>query len=204
MCPPLPPPLQPQQVKSLTEQLDAANAAAEERSAEALALQRSAAEAALRLQREATDLGAKLDDARAGEEAALRRATSAEERASSAAARQAEVEANAAEQERSMGEQLRAALAQAERYRSLAASEQAKREQVRHIGGRCWGTSESGGGIEGGKQGAAGGGCCTATCGVQAARLFRARPNASSLALCERSASLPARAHCPAGNTCPR
>jgi hypothetical protein len=131
-----------EQVASLNEQLGTANDALEAKAADLLALQRASGEGALKLQREAADLQAALADARRAEEAAARRAAGAEERLAASAARQAEVEANAAELEASLGGQLRAALAQAERYQALAAAEAGRREEVgggQGLNGFCWG-----------------------------------------------------------------
>jgi hypothetical protein len=111
----------------------AANDALDAKAADLLALQRASSEATLRLQREQADLQAALDDARRADEAARRRILGLEERLAASQQRQAEVEANAAELERSLGEQLRAALAQAERYQALAVSEQQKREEATRV-----------------------------------------------------------------------
>lgn len=126
-----------QQVKSLNEQLSAANDALDAKSSDLINLQRTSGDAVLRLQREIAALQAALHDAKAGEEAARRRVAAVEERLAASTARQAEVETNAAELERSLGDQLRGALAQAERYQQVATNEQRKREEVRR--GACWG-----------------------------------------------------------------
>jgi chromosome segregation ATPase len=119
-----------QQVTSLNEQLAAANDALDAKASDLLALQRASSDSTLKLQREMAELQAALADVRGAEEAASRRAAAAEAKLASSHERQAEVEANAAELEASLGDQLRAALAQAERYRMLAASEGGKREEV--------------------------------------------------------------------------
>lgn len=126
-----------QSVKSLSEQLSAANDAADAKGSELLALQRASGDASLRLQREAAALQSALDDARTGEEAARRRAEAAESRLAASQERVAQVEADAAEMERSLGDQLRAALAQAERYQALASSEEEKRREVCVVWGWC-------------------------------------------------------------------
>jgi hypothetical protein len=126
---PVPHPLQ-QHVAALNEQLSSANSALDAAGSDLIALQRASSDATLRLQREMAALTVELEDARAAEEAARRRAATAEERLRASQARQAEVEAGAAEQERSLNDQLRGALAQAQRYQELANNEQQKREEV--------------------------------------------------------------------------
>jgi len=120
-------------VQSLNEQLSAASDALDSKSSDLITLQRTSADATLKLQREMAEVQAALEDVRAAEESARRRASAAEERLAASQVRQAEVETNAAEQERSLGDQLRNALVQAERYQALAANEQKKREEATRV-----------------------------------------------------------------------
>jgi hypothetical protein len=124
-----------QHVKSLDSQLAAAHDALDAKASDLLVLQRASGDAALRLQRELAALQSALDDARGAEDAARRRAGAAEEQLAALRAQHADVEGRALEREHSLTDQLRGALAQAERCQELAANEQAKREEVRQGSG---------------------------------------------------------------------
>jgi multidrug efflux pump subunit AcrA (membrane-fusion protein) len=134
--PPAPvlPPAAPQRVKALDDQLAASSEALDAKASELLALQRASGDAALRLQRELAAAQSALDDARGAEDTARRRAGAAEQQLAVLRAQQAEAGTRAAEREAGLTDQLRGALAQAERCQELAANEQAKREEVRALG----------------------------------------------------------------------